>query len=159
MRERYETFDYSRFVDHKDVFDSIEQDLDSYWGNLSVIHGDPVFTNILINDYGKIKFIDMRGKVGENKLTIHGDFLYDWAKMYQSLIGYDEIHENIHLNTSYKKKMILCFEDYFDELFGEHVDFNYVKAITKCLLFSMIPLHNNEKCDQYYALIMSNYLI
>ena len=159
MRERYENFDYSRFPDHQDVFDSIEQELDSYWGNLSVIHGDPVFTNILINDYGKIKFIDMRGKVGPNKLTIHGDFLYDWAKMYQSLIGYDEIHENIHLNTTYKKRMILCFEDYFEELFGEHVDFHYVKAITKCLLFSMIPLHNNEKCDQYYALIKSSYLI
>jgi capsule biosynthesis phosphatase len=159
MRERYDNYDYSRFPDHKQVFDSIEQDLDSYWGNLSVIHGDPVFTNILINDYGKIKFIDMRGKMGTSKLTIHGDFLYDWAKMYQSLIGYDEIHEDVHLNTEYKKRMIQCFEDYFEELFDEHVHFSYVKAITKCLLFSMIPLHNNEKCDQYYALIHSSYLI
>ena len=160
MRERYENYDYSRFPGHKEVFDSIEQELDPYWGKLSVIHGDPVFTNILINDYGKIKFIDMRGKIGEDKLTINGDFLYDWAKMYQSLIGYDEIHEELHLNSEYKKRMVTFFEEYFEELFGEHVDFNYVKAITKCLLFSMIPLHNNEKCDQYYALIQkSSYLI
>ena len=32
----------------------------------------------------------MRGKVGD-KLTIYGDWLYDWAKIYQSIIGYDEI--------------------------------------------------------------------
>ena len=32
----------------------------------------------------------MRGKVGD-KLTICGDWLYDWAKIYQSIIGYDEI--------------------------------------------------------------------
>ena len=42
-----------------------------------MIHGDPVFTIILINEYDEIKFIDMRGLVGD-KLTIYGDWLYDW---------------------------------------------------------------------------------
>jgi len=52
----------------------------------TIIHGDQVFTNIIINNYDKIKFIDMRGKLG-TELTICGDL----EKIYQSLIGYDEI--------------------------------------------------------------------
>ena len=31
---------------------------------VSPIHGDPVFTNIMVNKYGKLKFIDMRGSLG-----------------------------------------------------------------------------------------------
>ncbi len=46
-------------------------------GTCCVIHGDLVFTNILINKYDKIKFIDMRGKL--DKLSILGDNLYDFV--------------------------------------------------------------------------------
>ena len=35
----------------------------------------------------------MTGKQGK-QLTIYGDWLYDWTKLYQSLIGYDKILEN-----------------------------------------------------------------
>ena len=38
-------------------------------------------------------------------------------------------------------------------------DFNNLKIITKSLLFTLIPLHNNEKCKKYYNLIYSEYLI
>ena len=31
-------------------------------GKLSIIHGDPVFTNILINHFGKIKLIQLKSK-------------------------------------------------------------------------------------------------
>jgi len=37
--------------------------------------------NIIINNHDKIKFIDMRGKLGD-KETIYGYYLYDWAKLY-----------------------------------------------------------------------------
>ena len=121
------------------------------------IHGDPVFTNIFINDYGKIKFIDMRGKIGDN-LTIYGDWLYDWAKIYQSLIGYDEILLSKHIDSDYKKDMIISFKEYFIEKFSEK-DFENLKIITKSLIFSLIPLHDNEKCLHYYNLLFSKYLI
>ncbi len=98
----------------------------------------------------------MRGKVG-NKLTIFGDWLYDWAKIYQSLIGYDEILLSKIIDTDYKKKMIEIFKNYFIDKFTEK-DFDNLKIITKSLLFTLIPLHNNEKCKQYYKLIFSKYL-
>ena len=60
----------------------------------------------------KFKFIDMRGKVGE-ELTLYGDWLYDWAKFYQSLIGYDEILLDKEINKEYKSKMIKTFQDIF----------------------------------------------
>ena len=44
----------------------------------------------------------MRGKI-EDKISVYGDEMYDWAKIYQSLKGYDEILEEIIINNSYKK--------------------------------------------------------
>lgn len=157
LRDRYKSYDYTPFEGAKETMEKICKILESYKGKECVVHGDPVFSNILINQYGKIKFIDMRGKIG-NTLTIYGDFLYDWAKIYQSLIGYDEIHQDKTLSITYKNKMVVEFQHYFNELYGEHVNFRYVKAITQSLLFSLIPLHNNAKCEQYYALIRSSYL-
>jgi len=95
----------------------------------------------------------MRGKIGDN-LTIYGDWLYDWAKIYQSLIGYDEILMSKKINSTYKKNMIKIFTDYFISKYSND-DFNNLKIITKSLLFTLIPLHNNNKCDDYYKLCQS----
>lgn len=64
------------------------------------IHGDPTFSNTIIADDGKIKFIDPRGYFGRTK--IFGDELYDFAKVYYSAIGnYDQF--NIQ---NYKLKIV-----------------------------------------------------
>jgi hypothetical protein len=48
--------------------------------------------------------------------------------------------------------MIQTFETYFKELYSER-DFEFLKIITKSLLFTLLPLHNNDLCDKYYDLI------
>lgn len=158
--KRYNQFDYSKFKNSKIIYNNLLNDLEKYQNNKcgikKIIHGDPVFTNILINNYDKIKFIDMRGKQGDT-LTIYGDWLYDWAKIYQSLIGYDEILLSKEISENYKIKMIQIFKDYFINKFSLD-DFNNLKIITKSLLFTLIPLHNNEKCVGYYNLIFSEFL-
>jgi len=108
-------------------------------------------TNIIINNHDKIKFIDRRGKLGD-KETIYGDYLYDWAKLYQSLLGYDLILQDKEVSLNYKKKIIEYFENYFIELFSTE-QLKYLKLITNSLLFSLIPLHNNDKCKKYFDLI------
>lgn len=157
---RYKNFDYSIFQNSESVYESILEKLEKYemnnFGKKTIIHGDPVFTNIIINGYGKIKFIDMRGKVG-NRLTICGDWLYDWAKIYQSIIGYDEILLSKTVGPKYKENIIRCFQLYFIDKFSEK-DFENLKIITKSLVFTLIPLHNNEKCSKYYELLYSEYL-
>ena len=39
----------------------------------------------------------MRGKLNET-YSLYGDEMYDWAKLYQSIIGYDFILLNKHLD-------------------------------------------------------------
>ena len=160
LKNRYNNYDYSLFENSKNMYETILEKLEHYeennLGEKKVIHGDPVFTNIIINNYGKIKFIDMRGKVGD-KLTIYGDWLYDWAKIYQSIIGYDEILLSKIIDTDYKEHIISIFKNYFIDKFSEQ-DFENMKIITKSLIFTLIPLHNNEKCVKYYELLFSKYL-
>lgn len=152
---RYNNYDYSIFENNKNIYDFLIKELKNYqeknMGKFSIIHGDTVFTNILINNFGKIKLIDMRGIINKT-LTIYGDKMYDYAKIYQSLLGYDEILENIYVSDEYKNKFIKYFEDRFLNIFSE-TDFYYLKIITASLLFTLIPLHNNDKCMYYYKLI------
>jgi len=98
----------------------------------------------------------MRGKQ-RDVLTIYGDRFYDWAKIYQSLIGYDEVLMSKKINKNYKNNMISIFKLYFLNKFSLD-DFENVKLITKSLLFTLIPLHDNKKCTEYYKLIFSDYL-
>lgn len=161
LTNRYQHYDYSLFENSKNIYETLLVKLQDYEtnnkGRKTIIHGDPVFTNIILNKYGKIKFIDMRGKVGD-KLTIYGDWLYDWAKIYQSIIGYDEILLSKFVGNKYKEHIIDVFKNYFINRFSED-DFDNLKIITKSLLFTLLPLHNNAKCIQYYNLLFSIYLI
>ena len=62
-----------------------------YTDKYTVIHGDPTFSNILVNNENKSFFIDPRGIFGNTK--IYGDSNYDWAKLYYSVNGnYDSIN-------------------------------------------------------------------
>lgn len=155
LKTRYEKYNYKNFPKSNEIYEVLYEKLESYEndnkGKISCIHGDTVFTNILINEHEKVKFIDMRGQQG-NTLTIYGDWLYDWSKFYQSLIGYDEILLDKEIKMEYKKSMISKFEEIFINWFSEE-DFEHLKTITNSLLFTLIPLHDNEKCIHYYNLI------
>jgi capsule biosynthesis phosphatase len=155
--KRFQEFDYSKFENSNKIYEELIESFKIYKNaKISIIHGDPVLTNILFNNFGKIKFIDMRGKLGEKK-TILGDSFYDWAKLYQSLIGYDEILLDKQTDGGYKIKMINFFKNYIVENYSIE-DFQNIKLITKSLLFTLIPLHNNIKCKEYYNLIFCKYL-
>ena len=157
LKQRYSSFNYSEYDPNGVTFKSILHELQTYEklrnGKEVVIHGDCVMTNILINSYEKVKFIDMRGKVG-SQLSIKGDWLYDWAKLYQSLIGYDKVLMGKNINEAYEKKLLVHFEKEFLCKYTPY-DFKNLKMITKSLLYSLLPLHNNEKCASYYKLILT----
>lgn len=146
---------YHNFENHYELFTGIGRQIKKYEedrrGKIGLIHGDPVFTNIIIDNNNNIRFIDMKGEQGDN-ITMFGDINYDYAKLYQSLIGYDEILENGNINLIYRNKMKQYFEKLIIKRFGEST-LEDIKLITKSLLFSLLPLHNNEKCDGYYGLI------
>lgn len=155
---------YKKFPDSSIVYNELAKSLEDYerenMGTSCIIHGDPVFTNILINKFDKIKFIDMRGKL--DKVSILGDNLYDFAKVYQSLIGYDEIllEKQDNFSREYRNKMIDIFYNWFISEYSVK-RFNWLKVITKSLVFSLVPIHypeNPEKCAKFYNLLESDYL-
>jgi len=158
LKKRYQEDDYSIYPQSDTVYKELTQFLEHYQtlekGRIGMIHGDPVFTNILWDRYGSIKLIDMRGKQGD-VLSLYGDIFYDYAKVYQSLIGYDEILKGCVLPENYKKEMIQCFEEYIIQKFGD-TTLADIKMITKTLLFTLLPLHKDLiKCLNYYQLIAS----
>lgn len=157
LDQRYQEYDYSRFTNADQTYQTIRKLLLEYQnkdsGRLWPIHGDPVFTNVILTKFMDIKLIDMRGKQGDI-LTIYGDKLYDYAKVYQSLIGYDEILLNKRINLDYREELINTFHEYLKEKFDWNV-LEIIQAITASLLFTLIPLHDNEKCLRYYNLIFT----
>jgi capsule biosynthesis phosphatase len=118
---------------------------------IGVIHGDPVFTNILIDRNDDLKMIDMRGLVG-NQLTIYGDIFYDYAKIYQSIIGYDAILAGTKVNTVYTKRNIEIFSQEVTIRYGGNM-IKWIRGITNSLILSLIPIHNNSHCQDFYSLI------
>lgn len=147
LKDRFSSFDYLKYGLTADEQDEILSDVGFLQGDCSIIHGDLVFSNIILNNTGRIKLIDVKGKQG-NELSIFGDKLYDYAKIYQSLVGYDEILLDKEMKQSYKTKMISHFESNFSES-----EISIIKKITKSLLVSLIPLHNEpSKFEKYINL-------
>lgn len=114
---------------------------------LCMIHGDPVFTNILFVE-GGVRFIDMRGCFNGH-VTIYGDPIYDYAKIYQSLVGYDEIVLQHYVSPKYKARMLSVFWDLMgiDPVLRESI-----RMMTICLLVSLMPLHDEYIAKSCYEL-------
>ena len=76
---------------------------------ISIIHGDPAFSNILFSPRNMIyKFIDPRGNFGID--TIYGDYRYDIAKLRHCYHGkYDEITNNLFEIQENKGKFNIKF--------------------------------------------------
>ena len=154
LKNRYESYDYSFYKNSYNHYLKISHGLLMYenldQGEKTRIHGDPVFTNIFKTLTGENKFIDMRGKVGD-VYTIYGDKFYDYAKVYQSLCGYDFIIKD-KISTKTSEDIKKYFEDCFIKSFGAE-KFKYLKTLTSSLLFSLIPLHTEQdKKIKYLAL-------
>lgn len=147
ITERYREHNYSKYFKSKETLAKILEFVDSYeHKNICMIHGDPVFTNVLI-DTDNVKLIDMRGKIGK-QFTVGGDAIYDLAKIYQSLTGYDFVLNNVQLNIN--SDLVVMFEKWVVQEYK--IEIADLRKYTASLYFSLIPLHNDEKCQQYYQL-------
>ena len=151
LKSRMINYDFSSYDGIQDIVKELELFFNEYKGIPGVIHGDPVFTNILIDNFENLKFIDMRGKI-DDELTIFGDIFYDYAKIYQSIIGYDFILLDKSLDYDYINENKKIFFQFIVENFGEYY-IDIIKKITKSLIITLIPIHNNEKVQKYYELI------
>jgi len=147
-------------LDHyKDLYTQLE--FDSYFCkslidmelsySYGMIHGDPVFTNVF-SDGILCKFIDPRGE-WDSKLTNSGDMDYDYAKILQSLYGYDYALHNESIEQSY----LTSLRDYYLDAIKQITNIDQLKIKTKLLFVSMIPFHreDTERCKRFKD-ILSN---
>lgn len=122
-------------------FYDLETAIEKHKPEPRVIHGDPVMSNIFLCANRKLKFIDMRGKVG-SLLSIIGDVHYDWAKIYQSLCGYDHIVAKVRPNREYIKGLQEYFLNKYSERYGNE-QAAILPYLTACLLFSLRGVHED----------------
>lgn len=120
-----------------------------------VVHGDPVFTNILLCKSPTFRFIDVHGALsGIN--SIHGDILYDFAKILQSIYGYDEILHQKYVSHKYKTRLLNVFRSYICDRYG-HDAMNDVTQICNSLVISLIPMHVDANGTENMATIVEKF--
>ncbi|WP_028982250.1 sugar phosphate nucleotidyltransferase [Sporocytophaga myxococcoides] len=133
--------------------DAIEELIDH--ANITVIHGDYCFSNILFDINTQItRLIDPRGSFG--KKGIFGDSRYDIAKLRHSICGlYDyivsdlftvqEVSEGVFETAILASETSLRLENIFDKLIVENgYKLEDIKLIEGLLFISMLPLHKDK---------------
>lgn len=120
------------------------------------IHGDPVFTNIFLDTRSKqCMFIDMRGS-WNSTTTVGGDIGYDYAKILQSLYGYDYALHNEPVEQIYLSMLRDHFLDritYYDPT----IIISELITKTKLLLVSAMPFHKEDldRCKRFVNILDS----
>ena len=101
------------------------------------IHGDYWLSNIMFlseagSDPGGLKALDMRGRIGRT-LTTCGDIYYDYAKLYQSFLGYDAVLYGDSIDASRLAFMQSLFEA---QIVRRGLDMAHVRGLCFVLMAS-----------------------
>lgn len=124
------------------------------------IHGDPVFSNVMLTTESRIMFLDMRGALGDT-LTTAGDVYYDLSKVYQSLCGYDFIILDVDLTPHARAHLKRLRDDVFlPWLTDNHPDINIrdIRLLTAAHFFCIVPLHDNRQHQRHFLTMAADLL-
>jgi len=145
---RSKILDHYPFEDMDNVTTLIGIQLKDFLNKLypinNIIHGDLWFSNIFVLK-GSFKLFDVRGKFN-NKLTIKGHTFYDWAKIYQSIIGLDSIiNYGLYINDTIRLKTSNIFWNYLisNKIITES-DKNYIIKLTGYLLYNTFHSYDSD---------------
>jgi hypothetical protein len=149
VAQHTKVYDDLQHILSKDHLDTLLRHLAEYEADdrgvaVNVLHGDPVFSNVLSERDGGIKFVDMRGMQGDKKYTLAGDAAYDLAKCWQSLSGYDYIMRDrdagvkdagicLELQATFRRHMSTCYPG---------MKYRDIVLIASSLYATLIPLHD-----------------
>jgi hypothetical protein len=153
LKDRFNTNDYF-FTDAQQVYGAIINDLETHYSPkvVGIIHGDFWFSNIMLEYDDNYKCIDMKGQV-DSILTLNGDMYYDYGKLYQSILGYDLILNNCHMDKDYILKIKTHFLKKCNEL---KLNIDYLSAVTKSLIFGTFhSIETNESKERIWDFVKS----
>lgn len=122
------------------------------------IHGDCTFSNMMLRKNGSPVLIDPRGYFGYTDL--YGDELYDWAKLYYSIVGnYDRFNlKDFQLNIE-ESDISLCIEsnhwedmeqEFFDLTGAPIQDIKLIHAIIWLSLTTYAWQDYDSVCGSFY---------
>ena len=92
-------------------------------------------------------FLDPRGSLG-NDFTIFGDTNYDFAKVYQSLSGYENIIFDKKIDSNYLEDLRNHFESILMSR-KNALKINTIKVLTSSLYFSLIKFHDKKYTNKF----------
>ena len=96
----------------------------------------------------ELKFVDMRGRLGD-ELTLNGDPVYDFAKLLQSLLGFDEAVFGFDaVLPDYRSTLLAAF---FALLRERGVRPRDVLTVALCLMAGSVPFH--ERREKLWQLV------
>jgi len=139
LKERFvETSDYP-FPDAAEVqrvcFEQIEEYLNKNKLDIvNYIHGDFWFSNMILDFKGKLKVFDMKGKVYTTHTT-SGDKLYDYGKLYQSILGYDCVLYGIPV----PQNASILQAHFESQLLKNSISLKDLRAVTFSLVIGTLP--------------------
>lgn len=147
MRKRFENKEIYNFEEANEIFNKLMEKLEDYKKRInnnivSVIHGDFWFSNILLTYKDEYKFIDMKGIVNDKK-TLSGDKIYDYAKILQSLYGFDSILYEKEIDKEYNKIFIEYFKKWIET--NTEILFDDIKSICALLIFGVFHAYENMR--------------
>jgi len=95
-----------------------------------VVHGDSWFDNMLYDSRTqKVKLLDMKGKIGK-VFSLKGDKMTDYAKLYQSVLGFDYMLYNERYPEAYEEQ---C-RRWLSEFLPSPLDDPIFEAVTACCI-------------------------
>jgi capsule biosynthesis phosphatase len=151
LKDRFNKTDYF-FDDAQEIFDKVILDLSQNYAPeiVGMIHGDFWFSNIILDYQDHYRLIDMRGQI-DGLLTMNGDKYYDYGKMYQSILGYDLVLNDVELNIEYLERIKQLF---FQKCLDIGLNLDYLRAVTRGLIFGTIYfIEKKETKDRVWEFI------
>lgn len=142
LTQRISGPDYATLPDLMGIYSTLLARLKQYTPTcVSVVHGDPWFANLLWTLDNRIKCVDMRGRIGDT-LTLNGDPNYDYAKVCQSLLGFDEVVFGLEpVEIAYRNRVISLF---LGHLRVRNVNIDDVVLLVLCNMVGSIPFHSRR---------------
>lgn len=104
----------------------------------NVVHGDPWFDNMILTSNQEIKLLDMKGKLGST-FTLKGDKMTDYAKLYQSVLGFDFHLHGQEYPGDYEKRCV----SWLAETLPFPIDSPIFEAVTACMVMKTFYYFSN----------------